>query len=108
MDMPTAIGVIGCMLGIPEDEDRSEWFESFKPLLKDEESRKMFFFRLPAAISPDNWRRRPARDADSPAQRRSPLAGRLLAAPAALHNGALADAYVYSSWMILASSMRLL
>ena len=42
MGMPTDIGVIDCMLGIPEDEDRSEWFESFKPLLKDEESRQMF------------------------------------------------------------------
>ena len=42
MTMPTDIGIIDCMLGIPEAEDRSEWFESFKPLLKDEESRKMF------------------------------------------------------------------
>ncbi|MEP6103874.1 amidohydrolase family protein, partial [Parasphingorhabdus sp.] len=42
MGMPTDIGIVDCMLGIPEAEDRSEWFESFKPLLKDEESRKMF------------------------------------------------------------------
>ena len=30
------------MLGIPSREDRQDWYESFKPLLKDEESRQLF------------------------------------------------------------------
>jgi uncharacterized protein len=42
MPMPTDIGIIDCMLGIPEAEDRSGWFESFKPLLRDKESREAF------------------------------------------------------------------
>jgi predicted TIM-barrel fold metal-dependent hydrolase len=42
MGMPTDIGIIDCMLGIPEAEDRSEWFESFKPLIKDQETLKQF------------------------------------------------------------------
>ena len=42
MPMPTDIKIIDCMLGIPETEDRSGWFESFKPLLRDQQSREQF------------------------------------------------------------------
>lgn len=42
MGMPTDIGIIDCMMGIPEAEDRSDWFESFKPLIKDEETLRQF------------------------------------------------------------------
>jgi uncharacterized protein len=42
MPMPSDIKIIDCMLGIPEAEDRSAWFESFKPLLRDQESRDAF------------------------------------------------------------------
>jgi predicted TIM-barrel fold metal-dependent hydrolase len=42
MAMPSDIKIIDCMLGIPEAEDRSAWFESFKPLLRDQESRDQF------------------------------------------------------------------
>ena len=42
MSYPKDIGIIDTMLGIPSQEDRQDWYESFKPLLKDEESRKMF------------------------------------------------------------------
>jgi uncharacterized protein len=39
---PTDIKIIDCMLGIPEAEDRSGWFDSFKPLLRDQQSREQF------------------------------------------------------------------
>ena len=42
MSYPKDIGIIDTMLGIPSQEDRQDWYESFKPLLKDEESTKMF------------------------------------------------------------------
>ena len=42
MAMPTDIRVIDCMLGIPEAEDRSAWFEFFRPLLKDAQSVEQF------------------------------------------------------------------
>lgn len=42
MGMPDNIGIVDCMLGIPEGEDRSDWFESFRPLIKDEETLKQF------------------------------------------------------------------
>jgi uncharacterized protein len=42
MPMPTDIKIIDCMLGIPETEDRSGWFDSFKPLLRDQQSREQF------------------------------------------------------------------
>ena len=42
MGMPTDIGIIDCMLGIPESETRSDWFESFKPLIKDAETLRQF------------------------------------------------------------------
>lgn len=46
MGYPKDIRIIDCMLGIPEAEDKSEWYESFKPLLKDEQSREAF--KMPA------------------------------------------------------------
>lgn len=46
MGMPTDIRIIDCMLGIPEAEDRSAWFEFFRPLLKDEQSVEQF--KMPA------------------------------------------------------------
>lgn len=46
MAYPKDIKIIDTMLGIPEAEDRSDWFESFKPLLKDEQSRAQF--KMPA------------------------------------------------------------
>ncbi|MEC9201907.1 MAG: amidohydrolase family protein [Pseudomonadota bacterium] len=42
MSYPKDIGIIDTMLGIPSREDRQDWYESFKPLLKDEESRQLF------------------------------------------------------------------
>lgn len=39
---PRDIGVIDTMLGIPSGEDRSDWFDSFKSLLMDEESQSQF------------------------------------------------------------------
>jgi len=42
MPMPTDIKVIDAMLGIPEAEDRGDWFTSFRPLIKDEETLKQF------------------------------------------------------------------
>lgn len=46
MGYPKDIRIIDCMLGIPEAEDKSDWYESFKPLLKDEQSREAF--KMPA------------------------------------------------------------
>ena len=46
MGYPKDIRIIDCMLGIPEAEDKSEWYEAFKPLLKDEQSREAF--KMPA------------------------------------------------------------
>lgn len=46
MTMPADIRIIDCMLGIPDAEDRSAWFDSFKPLLKDRQSLEQF--RMPA------------------------------------------------------------
>ena len=42
MTMPQGIKVIDCMLGIPEAEDRSDWFASFRPLIKDAETLQQF------------------------------------------------------------------
>lgn len=42
MGMPNDIKIIDCMLGIPETEDRSGWFDSFRPLLRDRQSREQF------------------------------------------------------------------
>lgn len=39
---PRDIGVIDTMLGVPMKEDRSDWFDFFKPLLRDKESLSQF------------------------------------------------------------------
>jgi len=46
MGMPKDIKIIDCMLGIPEAEDRSEWFASFRPLIKDQQTLESF--KMPA------------------------------------------------------------
>ena len=40
------IHTVALMLGIPEQEDRSDWYKFMEPLLRDEESRSMF--KMPA------------------------------------------------------------
>ena len=42
MGMPAGIKIIDCMLGIPEAEDRSEWFAPFRPLIKDAQTLQQF------------------------------------------------------------------
>lgn len=42
MGMPKDIGIIDCMLGIPEAEDRGDWFAPFRPLIKDRETLGQF------------------------------------------------------------------
>lgn len=42
MGMPTDIKVIDCMLGIPNAEDRSDWFAAFRPLIKDAQTLEQF------------------------------------------------------------------
>jgi predicted TIM-barrel fold metal-dependent hydrolase len=42
MAYPTDIKIIDCMLGIPEAEDRSDWFTSFRPLIKDAQTLQQF------------------------------------------------------------------
>ena len=42
MGMPADIKSIDCMLGIPEAEDRSEWFAPFRPLIKDAQTLQQF------------------------------------------------------------------
>ena len=37
---------VDLMLGIPEQEDRSDWYTFMEPLLRDEESKSMF--KMPA------------------------------------------------------------
>ena len=46
MTFPADQKVIDLMLAIPASEENSEWYEAFKPLLMDEESRRMF--KMPA------------------------------------------------------------
>lgn len=46
MSFDPNIKIIDCMLGIPVHADRSGWYDSFKPLLNDEQSREMF--KMPA------------------------------------------------------------
>ena len=46
MPMPKGIPVVDLMMGIPVSETNTEWYESFKPLLMDEESRQQF--KMPA------------------------------------------------------------
>jgi hypothetical protein len=40
------IHTVDLMLGIPEQEDRSDWYKFMEPLLRDEESKSMF--KMPA------------------------------------------------------------
>ena len=40
------IFTVDLMLGIPEQEDRSDWYTFMEPLLRDEESKSMF--KMPA------------------------------------------------------------
>ena len=42
MAMPKDIGIIDCMLGIPEADDRSDWFAPFRPLIKDAQTLQQF------------------------------------------------------------------
>lgn len=42
MAMPEGIRVIDTMLGIPEADDRSDWFEAFRPLIKDRQTLEQF------------------------------------------------------------------
>lgn len=42
MAMPSDIGIIDCMLGIPDAEDRAEWFAPFRPLIKDKQTLGQF------------------------------------------------------------------
>ncbi len=42
MAMPSDIRVIDCMMGIPEADDRSDWFNPFRALLRDEQSLQQF------------------------------------------------------------------
>ena len=46
MPIPAGLKVIETMMGIPTSEDNSAWYDSFKSLLMDEESRKLF--KMPA------------------------------------------------------------
>ncbi len=46
MPYPKDIPVIDLMLGIPNSDDRSDWYKAFEPLLMDEESREQF--KMPA------------------------------------------------------------
>lgn len=42
MAMPDNIGIIDCMLGIPDAEDRADWFAPFRPLIKDKQTLGQF------------------------------------------------------------------
>ncbi|MEN9718936.1 MAG: hypothetical protein RIQ99_1814 [Pseudomonadota bacterium] len=42
MGMPKDIKIIDCMLGIPDAEDRAEWFAPFRPLIKDAQTLQQF------------------------------------------------------------------
>ena len=62
MAMPTDIGVIDCMLGIPEAENRADWFDSFRPLIKDNQTLTSFtmpaqymFKDVPQTGAPDDF-----------------------------------------------------
>jgi predicted TIM-barrel fold metal-dependent hydrolase len=46
MPMPKNIGVIDTMLGIPSSAERADWYDWFKPLLRDDESLQAF--KMPA------------------------------------------------------------
>ena len=42
MAYPKDIKIIDCMLGIPDAEDRGEWFAPFRPLIKDAQTLQQF------------------------------------------------------------------
>ena len=46
MSYPKDIKIVDTMMGIPSHADRSDWYESFRPLLNDQQSRDMF--KMPA------------------------------------------------------------
>jgi predicted TIM-barrel fold metal-dependent hydrolase len=46
MVRPHGIGVIDCMMGIPTDANRQDWYAAFRPLLRDRES--LDEFEMPA------------------------------------------------------------
>jgi uncharacterized protein len=46
LPLPKDVGVIDLMCGLPISEDNSEWYQSFRPLLMDAESRHLF--KMPA------------------------------------------------------------
>jgi len=46
MPLPKHIKIIDTMMGIPVHADRSDWYDSFRPLLNDQQSRDMF--KMPA------------------------------------------------------------
>lgn len=46
MNKPEGIGVVDLMMGIPVSENNEEWYNSFMPLLKDQESIEQF--KMPA------------------------------------------------------------
>ncbi len=46
MGMPKDIKIIDCMLGIPNSEDREDWYSSFAPLIRDQET--LDSFKMPA------------------------------------------------------------
>jgi predicted TIM-barrel fold metal-dependent hydrolase len=62
MAYPKDIAIIDTMMGIPSQEDRSDWYDSFRPLLMDEQSRQMFkmpaqymFKDIPDTGNPDDF-----------------------------------------------------
>ncbi len=62
MAYPKNIAIIDTMMGIPSQEDRSDWYDSFRPLLMDEQSRQMFkmpaqymFKDIPDTGNPDDF-----------------------------------------------------
>src|SRR5580704_14826491 len=46
MPMPRDVKIVDLMMGIPVSETNEEWYQQFKPLLMDEESRRQF--KMPA------------------------------------------------------------
>ena len=42
MDINKNIFTVDLMLGIPEQEDRSDWYTFMEPLLRDEESKTLY------------------------------------------------------------------
>lgn len=42
MTFPAGSEVIDCMMGIPEQENRSDWYDAFRPLIRDRQSLEQF------------------------------------------------------------------